>query len=410
MPLAKKHILPILFVTLLIDITSLGMLIPLLPTLFTDPSSPSFLLPGYSVSAQYLLAGLITALFGLMQFLMAPLLGELSDAYGRKRLLALGIGVLAFANLLFGAGIALRSLALLFISRMVAGIAGANFSIAQAVIADVTRPEDRAKNFGLIGAAFGIGFILGPLLGGYLAALFGNAAAPFLVAAGLGIINLLSVSLFLPETHTERPLSRRLHPLQGLKNIQAAFRDRDARPVYFASFSMTAGFAFFTSFVGILLVARYGASEASVGTYFAVSGLWIVFTQGVLLRIITKKYRETSILRFALLVMMAGILIQPFLPSLTLAYALIPLFAVPNGLSMANMTALVSKSVSAKRQGAALGINGSLFALSSGLVPLLAGGASGLFGLAFPFLFGAFLALVSALIIWNLPYRKAYAT
>jgi DHA1 family tetracycline resistance protein-like MFS transporter len=155
-----------------------GMVIPIIPILFTDPSSPSFMLPDTrSLAISY--CGLITALFGLMQFIASPILGELSDVYGRKRLLTLGVATLAIAQMLFGFGIGIASLALLLVSRAIAGLAGANFSIAQAAIADVSEPHERAKNFGLIGAAFGIGFILGPLLGGWIAHLTGHASSPF---------------------------------------------------------------------------------------------------------------------------------------------------------------------------------------------------------------------------------------
>ena len=120
----ERRILIILFVTLLLDVVGIGILIPVIPALFTDPTSPSFMLCEYSVGARLFIAGLMTALFGAMQFLAAPLLGDLSDSFGRKRLLTLGVGVLACAQLIFASGIALMSLPLLFMSRLVAGIAG----------------------------------------------------------------------------------------------------------------------------------------------------------------------------------------------------------------------------------------------------------------------------------------------
>src|SRR6185369_11205487 len=203
----RKKSLQILFLTLLIDMIGIGMIIPIIPIIFTDPSSPSFLLQGYSQAKQFFLAGLLTSLFGLMLFLTAPILGELSDVYGRKKLLLMGVGVLAFSQLLFGFGIEIRSLWLVFFSRAIAGLAGANFSIAQASIADVTEPKDRAKNFGLIGASFGIGIIIGPTLGGWIAHLANNAAAPFWLASILGVVNLISISLFLPETNKNREVS-----------------------------------------------------------------------------------------------------------------------------------------------------------------------------------------------------------
>lgn len=389
-----KKVLPIIFATLLIDMIGIGMIIPVIPVIFTDPSSPSFLLAGYSVTQQYLLAGVLTALFGLMQFIAAPILGELSDVYGRKRLLTLGIGVLALSQLLFGLGVEIGSLALLFFSRAVAGLAGGNFSIAQASIADVTEPKDRAKNFGLIGGAFGLGFILGPILGGWTAHFFGSAA-PFWAASLLGVVNVISVSLFLPETHRERRSSHTFHFLKGIQNIMAAWRDKDARPVYLASFLYASGFAFFTSFIGILLVSRFGQSESAIGSFFGIVGIWIVITQLFILRVLSRHYAEKPILRFSLLILAGSIAVYPFMPTIQYLYVLMPILAIPNGLSMANMGALVSKSVSADRQGAALGINGSLMALSQGVVPLAAGFLSGTIGLQAPFVIGGLLVLSS---------------
>lgn len=387
----SKKVLPILFATLLIDMIGIGMIIPIIPVLFTDPSSPSFLLVGYSQPMQYFLAGAITALFGLMQFLAAPILGELSDAFGRKRLLMLGIGVLALSQLLFGFGIETKLLWLLFVSRAIAGLAAANFGIAQATIADVTEPKDRAKNFGLLGAAFGIGFIVGPVLSGWVVGVTGDAAAPFWVATALGILNILFVTLFLPETRKKQETVHTFHILKGIHNIQAALRDHDARPVYLASFLHAAGFSFYISFIGVLLVERFGLSEALLGTFFGIVGGWIVFTQLFILRLLTQKYSERKILRVSMLLVALSVCAYPFVRSPMLLYALIPLLAIPNGLTMANMMALISKSVSAERQGAALGINGSLLAFAQGVIPLVAGLGSGFLGLNTPFIVGAML-------------------
>lgn len=388
----QKRVIPIIFGTLLLDMIGTGMVFPIIPIIFTDPSSHSFMLAGYSVSGQYFIAGLITALFGLMQFIAAPILGELSDVYGRKKLLLLGVGVLAISQALFGFGIETGSIALLLVSRMIAGLAGGNISIAQAAIADVTEPKDRAKNFGLIGAAFGVGFILGPLLGGWIAAAFESASAPFWFAALLGIVNVLFVSFLLPETRkVSSDALRRFTWLKGLHNIRAAFDDRDARPVYLASLLYQAGFTFLTAFMGVLLVANFGFNEAGIGTFFAVVGVWIVVTQAFILRVLTKLYSERTILRVALLALAVGTIVYPFLPSALLIYVLIPFIAIPQGLSMANMQALISKSVSSEKQGAALGINGSLMAFSQGVIPLIAGIGSGVLGVQLPFVVGGIL-------------------
>lgn len=400
----QKRVLPILFFTLLLDMIGVGMLIPIIPILFTDPSSPSFLLAGYSVSMQYIIAGLITAIFGLMQFVASPILGELSDVFGRKRLLMLGVGILAISQLLFGFGIAIASIPLLLISRAVAGFAGANFSIAQAAIADVTEPKDRAKNFGLIGAAFGVGFILGPVLGGWVANLAG-ASAPFWFAGVLGVCNLLSVALFLPETKHDRVQEHNFHILKGIHNIKAAWNDKDARPAYMANFLYFAGFTFFTTFIGVLLVVKYNFSEVQVGTFFGVVGVWIVLTQMFILRILSGRFSEAAILKVAIPIVALTIFLYPLMPTVIWLYILLPVMAIPQGLSMANLSALVSKKVSAEKQGAALGINGSLIALSSGVIPLIAGVGSGLFGLTVPFMIGAVVALGAWFVLFVGPRR-----
>lgn len=393
--------LPILFLTLLIDTVSVGILIPVLPAIFNDPTSSTFILQGYSLNMQYFIAGAIVAVFGFMQFLAAPVLGELSDVYGRKKLLTLGVGLLAVSNLFFAFGIEIASLSVLFVSRIIAGLAGANFSIAQAVIADVSKPEDRAKNFGLIGAAFGVGFILGPLLGGLIASLFNHAAAPFWFAGAIGTLNLLFISLFLPETRkvTKREVQS-FHIFKGIQNIKAAMKDKDASPVYLTSFLYMSGFAFFTSFVGILLALRYGFHERDIGIFFGVIGVCIVITQTLVLPQVSKRFSEKKTMLFGFPIVALCILLYPFAGSAVFLYALVPIMAIPQGLAFANISSLVSKSVSADKQGAALGINGSLMALSQGIIPLAAGVGTGIIGLTSPFIAGAVLVMIA----WGVLY------
>jgi multidrug resistance protein len=367
----------------------IGMIIPIVPIIFTDPTSPSFLLTGIAQKYWYFLAGLATAIFGLVQFFAAPILGELSDIYGRKKLLFLGVSVLAISQGVFAFGITISSLALVFISRFIGGIASANFSIAQASIADISTPANRAKNFGLIGAAFGIGFVIGPALGGYLAHIFNSASAPFWIAGGLGIINMISVFFFLPETHTEnRALAKKLTPLKAFSNIKTAFTDTVSSHIYKANFFYFAGFAFFTSFSGLYLVQRYNVGEAQLGNYFAAIGIWIVITQMIILRIVTKHRAPLQVLRVSMVCVAIASALTPFMPTLFLQYVLLPFIAIPQGLSMANLTALLSSTVPKEKQGVALGINGSLSALSQGLTPLFGGVIAGMFGVSVPFLIG----------------------
>ncbi len=381
--------IPILFFTLVLDMIGIGMVVPIIPTIFTDATSPNFLLHGINQSYWYFLAGLTTALFGIMQFFVSPVLGELSDMYGRKKLLLLGVSVLAFSQCVFGLGIVTTSLSLVLLSRVIGGFAAANFSIAQASIADVSTPETRAKNFGLMGAAFGIGFVVGPALSGYLAAFFGSVAAPFWVAGFLGLCNMISVYLFLPETHHEnRAAIKKLTPLKALHNIRAAYNDKALFPLYRINFLYYTGFTFFTSFSGLYLVQKYAISEASLGTYFATIGICIIFTQGFVLRIVSKYKSPEQILPITMILVALTSACTPFMPSLLSQYFLVPVVAIPQGLSMASLGALLSSKVTRDRQGVALGINGSLSALAQGLVPLVGGVVSSILGISTPFLIG----------------------
>jgi len=394
----EKKILIILFVTLLLDVIGIGILIPVIPALFTDSNAPTFMLAGYSVGSQYFIAGLMTALFGVMQFLAAPLLGDLSDTYGRKKLLTLGVGVLAVAQLLFAAGIALVSLPLLFVSRLVAGIAGANFSIVQATIADVTEPKHRARNFGLIGGAFGLGFILGPLIGGYIVALTGNPALPFLFAGCLGVLNLIFITFMLPETHHVRTAAGKFSLFKAFHNIKTAYLDVDTRPLYTVSFLQMLGFGIHTSLSAVFLSYRYNFSEADTGTYFAVVGVCIVLSQIFVVRFASARYNERKILRFALPLLALSLFAQTLVFNVWLLYSLIPFMSAAMSLITTNLPALISKGVSANRQGAALGINGSFQALSQGIAPLLGSTVAALLGVPFIYILAG--CLVVGAYLW----------
>jgi len=396
----SSRVLAIIFATLLLDTIGFGIVIPIIPNLFTNEASANFILTTFTASQQLLMAGLITAVFGIMQFFAAPILGELSDVYGRKRLLTIGVGVLAFSQMLFGLGIEIGSLYLLFFARSLAGLAAANISIAQAAIADITEPKDRAKNFGLIGVAFGLGFILGPLIAGWTTSYYGDPAIAFWVASLLGLLNVVFISLFLTETNQLQNVKQKFTLLKGVRNIKIALKDVDARPLYLTSFLYLSGFTFFTSFVGILLITHYGFDEAGVGTFFAFVGICIVITQGGIIRILAPRYTEKEILKVTMLCVSVVIALYPFMPSTAWLYLLIPFLSVPQGLTMANLPALISKSVSPAKQGAALGINGSMMALAQGAVPLCAGIIAASVGIQYSFLAGATCVLAAWLVLF----------
>ncbi|HTK60314.1 MAG TPA: MFS transporter, partial [Candidatus Baltobacteraceae bacterium] len=289
--MSTKRPLAVIFLTVLVDLIGIGILIPVIPQLLANPESPSYLLTGQITAREgLLLYGLLTAVYPLMSFLSAPILGQLSDRYGRRRILAVCIAGTASGYVLFALAILTKNLPLLFFARILPGITGGNISVAQAAVADITKPEDRAKNFGLLGAAFGLGFILGPLIGGKLAdpnvlPWFG-AATPFWFAAILAAFNLVSILMFFPETHRTDGVAKAFRWLKSMGDIAAAFRLKELRGLFTTSFLFYSGFGFI-SFFGVFLADRFGFNEGATGNYFAYVGICIVLAQAVIVRFVS---------------------------------------------------------------------------------------------------------------------------
>src|SRR5262249_48941821 len=224
--------------------------------------------------------------------------------YGRKPVLALSLFGTALGYVLFSLGIVFRKVPILFVARALDGITGGNLSVAQAAIADVTAPSERTRHFGLIGAAFGVGFVLGPFLGGTLAdpriVSWFNAATPFWFAAILAATNTFSVLVQFKETnkHIRRV---RVDVARSVGNIARAYALPELRSIFLTSFFFNAGFGFFISFFGVFLIHRFGFTEGQIGHFFAYVGLWIIFTQLVTTRVVAARLSEPQVLRATLL-------------------------------------------------------------------------------------------------------------
>lgn len=373
-----RHQLTIVVFTIFLDALGLAILLPVTPILLVDPSSPYFMLPnGYSVNQGYILLGLLTAIFPLMQFFATPILGQLSDKYGRKRILTISLIGTALGYFLFALGIVFKNIPLLFFARALDGITGGNISVAQAAIADVTKPEDRAKNFGLIGAAFGMGFILGPYIGGKLSdptiSSFFHPSTPFYFATLLSLLNTLSVHFFFNETNKNILKDLQIKWSQSIKNIFKALERKELAPLFTTGFLFHTGFGFFVSFFSVFLIDKFKFTQGGVGDFFSFVGIWIAFTQAVITRRIAKYFSEAQILRITIIG--DGIAIAAmFLPtSWWQIYLLVPFVAIFNGLSFANLTGLISRSADKTIQGEVLGINASVMALGQLIPPLIGG-------------------------------------
>lgn len=370
-----------------------GILIPVIPQLFANPASPYYLLSATtSLKTGYFLLGLLTASYPLALFFAAPILGQLSDRFGRKPVLALSLFGTAIGYLLFAIGVGIGNIGLLFFARIFDGLTGGNISVAQAAIADVTEPKDRAKNFGLIGAAFGLGFIMGPFLGGKLAdsnvVSWFSAQVPFYVAGVLALINSYLVIRFFKETHTKNQAVS-IDLMQSLRRISAARKFKEVRVLFLVGFLMTAGFSFFTTFFNVFLVQRFSFTEGKIGNLFAFIGICVAITQGFITRLVAKRYKDTSILSWSYFAT-AIMLVAYTLPQNARWFLLItPLFAVANGLTQANAPALISRKTEPATRGEVMGINTGFMALAQAIPPLIAGTIAAFFAPSTPIIVGA---------------------
>lgn len=364
--------------TIFLDLIGIGILFPVIPQLLGNPDSPSYLLPaGMSLQTGYLLLGLLTAVYPVGMFLAAPVLGQLSDRYGRRPVLAISIGGTALSYALFAIGIHMRSIPLLFASRLLDGMTGGNISVAQAAIADVSTPENRAKNFGLMGGVFGLGFIIGPFIGGKLAdptvVSWFDAATPFWFAAILSAINMACILSVFRETNMHKNAAGRLTWDKSVRDIVRAVSMKDLRILFLVTFLFNAGFTFFTTFFGVFLIGRFGYAEGDIGNFFAYVGIWIAITQGVITRPVSRIATEKQVLNVSLT--LTGLLLLLYIvpyDSFWLFF-IVPPFAIVNGLTQANFMALISRSASPKIQGEVLGINASVASLAQVIAPVLSG-------------------------------------
>lgn len=400
----KNNTLVVIFFIIFVDLLGFGILIPVIPLLLADPASQYFLLSGAgSVASGYILLGLLTAIYPLMMFLAAPILGQLSDRFGRKKLLAISVAGSAIAYIIFALGILFRNIPMLFISRAFDGITGGNIAIAQASIADVTEPKDRAKNFGLIGAAFGLGFIIGPFLGGELSnpALVSwfSASTPFYFAAMLSFTELMLILLVLPETLKERAKALHVSMLRSIENIIQVYKHKSVRAVLSTVFLFQMGFTFFTTFIAVFYINKFGFTQGSIGNLFAYIGIWIAFTQLFITRKLPAN-REYQILRISLIATAIALFLVVIPTAPWQLLVIYPIFAIFNGITQAYLTGLVSRSADRSIQGQILGINSSVAAFAQMIPPVIAGFMAAAFSPVFPLYIASGIALVAAAVFW----------
>ena len=396
----KKFVMLPIFFTVFLDLLGLGIVIPILPAVLLDPRSA--VLPfSYDFSTRTLIYGFLIASYPLAQFFGAPILGSLADQKGRKKLLTISLLGTLLGYILFALGIMYNNIYLLFIGRILDGFTGGNISIAQSSIADISTPETKSRNFGLIGMAFGLGFIIGPYIGGKLAdpsiISWFSYATPFWLSVILTSINILLVLLYFPETLVNISVASKVSILTGFKNIKKAFTYKDLRTMFLVGFLLTVGFNFFTQFFQVFLIGKFQFNQSKIGDLFAYMGIWIALSQGVFLRPLSKKYNPMSILSVCI-ILLALTFPLLLLPTKAIGiYLIIPFIAIFQGLTQPNSTAIISNLADKDRQGEILGINQSIMSLAQAIPPIIAGFITSI-SLNLPTIFAAGSTLVAWLV------------
>lgn len=369
--------MPTIFLTVFMDLLGLTLIIPILAPLLID--SHDLLGPEVTEISRNWIYGIVIGIFSLCQFVGAPLLGSASDRVGRKKVLYITLSGTLFGYLVIAYAIWMGSLPLLLVGRAIQGLSAGNISVIYSSIADISTPEEKAKNFGLVGVAFGLGFIIGPVMGGVLSdpdiVSWFSFVTPFLVSAALVMINLIMVYALFPETNLNRNPSAPVAVLAGLQNLGRAFTSADLRAIFIVVFFFTFGFTFFTQFIQVYLIRDFHFDQADIGYLFGYIGFVIAFTQGLLVRYLSGKVAPANILRVSLLCLSVAFILL-LIPDQTLGlYLLLPLVAINQGVANPNISATVSNMAPAHLQGQTLGMQQSVQSLAQVIPPLIGGAA-----------------------------------
>jgi DHA1 family tetracycline resistance protein-like MFS transporter len=355
----SKSSIAFVLLTILIDTIGFGIIIPVLPKLVMELGQVD--LPGAAR-----IGGLLMVVFAALQFLFGPVIGNLSDAYGRRPVLLVSLFAFAVNYGLMGFS---PSLTWLVAGRALTGIAGAVYGPANAYVADVSPPEKRAQGFGMVGAAFGLGFILGPALGGFLGEY--GARVPFFAAAALAFANLLYGVFVLPESlpkERRRPFSlARANPLGALRTFRT---DSTLFTLACAALVWQVAFHVFPSTWSYYMLAKFQMSPAQIGTTLSLSGVSMALVQGFLTGRIVGKIGEARTAPLGVLVGIFGFLFYAFAPERWMLY---PMLAVGGfqGLAMPSINAMMSRRLGVDRQGELSGGIASIMGLASVVGPVL---------------------------------------
>ncbi len=357
----KRSPLLIIFITVFIDLVGFGIVIPVLP----------YYAEGTKFGATPSAVGLLFASYSVLQLIFSPILGRLSDKHGRRPVLLVSLLGTALGFLILGCA---TTLWMLFLGRIIDGISGGNISTAQAYIADVTTEENRAKGMGLIGAAFGLGFVFGPAIGGIISRWGINV--PFLFAGGLAFVNAILLYFLLPETITpDHPARVSAASGRGLKQLLEALKQRRLAFVLTIYFLAIVAFSIMTTVFSLLMIFRFGLDPWHVGWIFAFVGIISAIIQGGLIGKLVKRFGEPLLVVAGAFLFGASLFITPFVSVKVGVIGILvvgAMSAVGNALMGPALTSMGSKSATARNQGSVLGVMQSVASLARAVGPSLA--------------------------------------
>lgn len=386
---AGRRALITVFLTILLDLIGFGMILPLLPFYAQELQATPFQI------------GLLFSSYSLAQLTFAPLLGRLSDRAGRRPVLLGSIAGSAASYLLFAGA---SSYAVLLLARSLSGMAAANYAIAQAYMADVSSPENRSRAMGLVGAAFGLGFVLGPALGGVLAHAGGPRLVP-LAAAVLSGINLLIALFGLPESLSPelRGRARESSSWLGIASLRAAWRDGAMRGLMVLFFLVMFCFSMMETTLALFCQERFGFGTRETSWLFVFVGVVLVVVQGGLLGRLVKRFGERRLIVAGIVLMTVGLALLPLTPrSIPLVWthaglllASLFLLAVGQGVHNPSSLGLLSRLTDEGSQGSVIGVSRSFGALARTLGPTAGTWLFGALGAGWPFWTASGLMLVA---------------
>ena len=370
----KKRLFSILLVVF-IDLLGFSLILPLLPYYAETFSASKFQ------------TGLLIAVYALMQLIGAPILGRLSDRFGRRPVLLisifgtfLGFLLLGFANTLW----------VLFAARILDGITGGNLSVAQAYISDVTDAQNRAKGLGLIGAAFGIGFIIGPVTGGLLSQFGYNV--PAFVAAGLALINFILIYAWLPESLTaekRQQLGEQKKPAVTLGALVAALKRPFTGSLLITRFFFGLAFAIFQSIFSLYALAKFNLSARDTGFVLTYVGVLSVIVQGFLVGRLTARFREDILITTSVALMAVSLLGWALAPSVFWLLVVLTPTSLSGGILNTLLSSTLTKAVVPQEIGGILGLSASVESSTRIIAPILGGALLEKVGTWSPGAFGA---------------------